>query len=76
MTARVLTGSKQEIAEKLAAMVGNVHEAIVFIDELVDERAAPTEGGENIFAEMEPYTVQQASADDSREGIYQRQEGE
>jgi len=72
MTARVLTGSKQEIADQVAEMVGDVREAIVFIDD-VKTRA---EADENIFAEMEAFTVQRASADDSRAAIYQRLEAE
>jgi hypothetical protein len=76
MTARVLTGSKQEIAEKVAEMIGDVREAIVFIDEPIDERAAQTATVEDIFAEMEPFTVRQAGVDDSREAIYQRLEAE
>ena len=71
MTARVLTGSKQEIAQKLAQIEGSIHEAIVFIDE-----PSPVELSEDIFAEMEPFTVQQATADDSRDAVYQRLEGE
>ena len=33
MKARVLTGSKQEIADKVAEIDGDIREAIVFIDE-------------------------------------------
>ena len=74
MTARVLTGSKQEIADKVAELDGDIREAIVFIDEPhPDAEAASTD---DIFAEMEQFTVQQTSADDSREAIYQRLEGE
>jgi hypothetical protein len=29
-----------------------------------------------MFAEMEPFTVQQADADDSRDAIYRRAQGE
>jgi hypothetical protein len=78
MTARVLTGSKQEIAQKVANMEGEVREAVVFIEEPSDSRP----GGEgaqdagDIFAEMEPYMVHVGDVDDSREAIYTRQEGE
>jgi hypothetical protein len=33
MTVRIITGSKQQIAEQVARMPGEVREAIVFIDE-------------------------------------------
>jgi hypothetical protein len=72
MKARSLTGSKQEIAEKLAALSGDVREAIVFIDEPADG----ADSAEDIFAEMEPFTVRQPIVDDSRDAIYQRAEGE
>ena len=72
----VLQGSKQEIAEQIARLEGDVREAIVFIAEPSD--AAPVAGsnGEDMFAEMEPYMVDVAEWDDSREAIYTRQEGE
>jgi hypothetical protein len=38
MTARVLTGSKQEIAQKVANLQGEVREAIVFVEEPADLR--------------------------------------
>ena len=61
MTAHVLTGSKQEIAQKVAAMEGEVREAIVFIEEPSDLRSAGGNGAQNVedmFAEMEQYMVQ------------------
>ena len=79
MTARVITGSKQEIAQKVANLEGDVREAIVFVEETADSRPAPREGtqdAEDIFAEMAPYTVHVEDADDSREALYTRQEGE
>jgi len=72
MTARVLAGSKQEIAQKIAQMEGNVCEAIVF----VDDPPAPFDPADDIFAEMESITVQQKKIDDSRESIYERRDGE
>jgi hypothetical protein len=72
MTPHILTGSAQEIAAKVVVMGTSVREAIVF----VDDQSLPTKGIEDVFAEMEPYTIQQVSFDDSREGIYQRVEGE
>jgi hypothetical protein len=72
MTAHVLRGSKEEIATMIAKMEGQIREAILF----VDETAAPVESAEDIFAEMEPYTVRISNVDDSREAIYQRMERE
>jgi hypothetical protein len=73
MKAHVLTGSKSEIAEQLMRIDGEVREAIVFVDE-----PAPSipESVEDMFAEMEPYTVKVGGADYSRESIYTRMEGE
>ena len=79
MTARVLKGSKQEIAQKVASLDGEVREAIVFIEESADLRPSGGEGAENaqdIFAEMEPYVVRVRDVDDSREALYTQQEGE
>ena len=72
MTARVLTGSKQEIAKKVAQIDGEIREAIVF----VDEPSASSGWAADIFAEMESFTVRQAGVDDSREAFYRRMEGE
>lgn len=69
MNAQVLRGSKQEIAEWVARIPGEVREAIVFVDE-----NGPN--GEDIFAEMEPFMVNVADADYSREALYTRMEGE
>jgi hypothetical protein len=74
MKARVVKGSKQEIAETVARIPGEVREAIVFVEEPSDQAPAPS--GEDIFAEMEPFTVHVGSADYSREAIYTRVEGE
>ncbi len=79
MTARVLKGSKKEIAQKVASLEGEVREAIVFIEEPADLRPPGGEraqDAEDIFAEMEPYMVHVGGVDDSREAIYTRQEGE
>ncbi len=77
MKAHVLTGSKQEIADGLARISGDVREAIVFVDE---PAPTPPEAlgcpGEDIFAEMRPYMVDVPDIDDSREAIYSRMEGE
>ena len=74
MKAQVLTGSKYEIAETVAGIDGEIHEAIVFVEEPSDSNPAPF--AEDIFAEMEPFTVRVGSADDSRESLYTRMEGE
>jgi hypothetical protein len=74
MKAQILRGSKQEIAETVARMVGEVREAIVFIEEPTD--VAVGAGREDIFAEMEPFTVRVGDADCSREALYSRIEGE
>lgn len=71
MTARVLTGSKQQIAQQVAHLEGEVREAIVFIEEPIGATTQPLpQSAEELFKEMEPYTVQVADFDDSREGIY------
>ncbi len=67
-------GSKQEIAETVARISGEVREAIVFVEEPSDQAQAPS--GEDIFAEMEPFMVHVGGADYSREAIYTRMEGE
>ena len=76
MTARVLTGSKEEIARQVATLEGDVREVVVFIHEPAEVAHPPAETVEDLFAEMEPYTVKVADFDDSREAIYQPAEGE
>jgi hypothetical protein len=77
MKTHILRGSKQDIAERLVRISGEVREAIVFEDEPVPARtdAAPREA-EDIFAEMAPFMVDSPDVDDSREGIYTRLEAE
>ena len=77
MTARVLTGSKQEIAQKVAGIDGEVREAIVFVEEPSQAPRLPVGAcaGE-LFAEMEPYMVQVGDADYSRDAVYSRHPGE
>jgi hypothetical protein len=77
MKTHVLKGSKQEIAERLVRLSGEVREAIVFEDEPAPAgiESAPGEA-EDIFAEMAPFMVDIPSVDDSREAIYTRMEGE
>lgn len=74
MKAQVLTGTKSEIAETVARIDGDVHEAIVFVEEPCDAKGSPLE--EDIFAEMEPFTVKAGGADYSRQALYTRREGE
>jgi hypothetical protein len=77
MKTHVLRGSKQEIAERLARMSGEVREAIVFVEE--PTLAAPGVGrpdAEDIFAEMRPFMVEAADVNDSRQAIYTRIDGE
>jgi len=77
MTARVITGSKQEIAAKVAGLEGDVREAIVFIEEpMRSSTQGVPETVEEMFKEMEPYTVKVGDVNDSREAIYTRMEGE
>ncbi len=75
MKTHVLTGSKSEIAESIVRIDGEVREVIVFVEEPSDSTVQPLLE-EDIFAEMEPYTVKVDEVDDSREAIYTRMEGE
>lgn len=71
MQAHVLRGTKQQIAENLARMPGEVREAIVFVEEpATAETRMPDR--EDIFAEMHPYMVDAEDLDDSREVVYTR----
>lgn len=74
MKVHVLTGSKSEIAEKVSRIDGAVHEAIVFVEEPLSAIAEPSDV--DIFAEMEPFMVRVGAAEDSRESLYTRMEGE
>jgi hypothetical protein len=73
MNVQVLRGSKQEIAEGVARIPGEVREAIVFIEGPAD---APPRPGEDIFAEMDPFVANAGGADYSRDTLYSRLEGE
>jgi hypothetical protein len=78
MEVHVLKGSREEIAEGLARIRGEVREAIVFVEQsaATSGQAAPGDA-DDIFAEMEPYVAEGNTAvDDSREAIYTRLEGE
>ena len=77
MKTHVLTGSKQEIADRLVRIGGEVSEAIVFEDEAAPAGRDPAVRElEDIFAEMTPFMVDVQTVDDSREAIYTRMEGE
>jgi len=75
MQAHVLRGTKQQIAENLARMPGEVREAIVFVEEPAQAKARMPDR-EDIFAEMRPYMVDVEDLDDTREAVYTRGEGE
>jgi hypothetical protein len=74
MKAHVLRGSKQQIAESVARLDGEVVEAVVFVMEPAAAVAALT--GEDIFAEMDPFMAQASDPDYSRESIYGHMKGE
>ena len=74
MQAQIVRGSKQEIAETVARMGGDVREAIVFVEEPSDAEAQAL--GRDIFAEMEPFIVRAGGADYSREALYSPMNGE
>jgi hypothetical protein len=57
MSAQVIRGSKQEIAERIMQMPDEVREVFVISNE-------PIRPGEDIFAEMKPYEVNVGNAND------------
>jgi hypothetical protein len=75
MQAHVLRGTKQQIADNLARMPGEVREAIVFVEEPA-QAEAQIPAGEDIFADMRPYMVDVEDLDDTRETVYTRRNGE
>lgn len=76
MKTHVLKGSKQEIAESLIRMSGEVREAIVFEEESPEVPEAATQDAQKLFAEMDPFMVDASDVDDSRQAVYTRIEGE
>ena len=82
MVARVLTGSKQEIARKVVDLEGEVREAVVFVEESTGLGSGcggdggSTQDAADIFVEMQPHMVHVQDVDDSREALYSRQDGE
>jgi hypothetical protein len=77
MTAHVLKGTKQEIAQQVANLEGDVREAIVFVEQpqVTAAQSVPATV-EELFKEMEPYMVNVGNADYSSEAIYSRKPGE
>jgi hypothetical protein len=75
MSARVLRGTKQEIAAALARLSGEVREAIVFVDDPAPPAPAAPDA-EDVFAEMRPFMVDVGDVDDSRKAIYSPTDGE
>jgi hypothetical protein len=75
MKTHVLRGSKQEIADRLVRIKGEVREAIVFEEEAMARAVGPNENTD-IFAEMGPFMVDVHDVNDSREAIYTRMAGE
>lgn len=77
MKTHILKGSKQEIAEGLVRISGEVREAIVFEEDSAPEASvAAMDDTADIFAEMAPFMVDAQDVDDSREALYTRREGE
>jgi hypothetical protein len=78
MTATILQGSKQEIADRIMQMPGDVREVIVVVEEPVPAPALSASGDDFLadLAEMEPYMSDATYVDCSREAIYTRMEGE
>ena len=75
MTRYVLSGSKEEIAKTIERMEGVICEVVVMLQEPL-AKLPPSNVDEDMFAEMDPYMVHVGNADDSREAIYTRVEGE
>ncbi len=74
MKVEIVRGTKQQIAETVVRIRGEVREAVVFVEEPSD----PTHEtfAQDLFAEMEPFMVKVGAADYSRETLYTRMEGE
>ena len=77
MRTQILRGSKEEIAETLVRLNGEVREAIIFLEDLesLDSQSASADS-EEFFAEIRPSMVDAAEIDDSREAIDSRAVGE
>ena len=68
MKTQVLRGTKSGIAADVATIDGEIHEAIVFVEEPTD--STPPATVDDLFAEMDRLTVYVGDADDSRQAIY------
>jgi hypothetical protein len=75
MEKHVLSGSNEEIAQKIAQLKGVICECVVYVQEPL-ANSPPPNPDEDMFTEMDPYMVHVGNADDSREAIYTRVEGE
>lgn len=75
MKTHVLKGSKQEIVEGLARIIGEVREAIIFEEEPLS-LAPSSHQSVDIFTEMELFMVDSQQVDDSRESVYMRMDCE
>jgi hypothetical protein len=73
MSTQILRGSKLEIAESVARIPGEVHEAIVFVEEPSDLTES---SAQELFDSMEPFATHAGGADYSREALYSRMEKE
>ena len=74
MKTQIVTGSKSEIAETVVRIEGEIREVIVFVEEPSDLINGSLD--QDIFAEMEPFTVKAGGADYSRQSLYTPMEGE
>ena len=71
MKTHILTGSKQEIAERLVQMNGDVREAIDFEEVAAQPSSDSAQRAlDDLFAEMTPFMMDVPAVDDSREAIY------
>ena len=70
MKVEIVRGTKQQIAERVVRIPGEVCEAVVFVEEPSDSTTELS--GEDIFAQMEPFTVNVGEVDDSRDGESKR----
>ncbi len=69
MRTHVFTGNKEQIADRVASLTGDVREAIVFVEDGPDEGAAAVPG-DDLFQEMAPLAVTVGGADYNRDAIY------
>ena len=67
MKTQILRGSKEQIAEAVIRIGGEVREAIVFVEEPLD--LTEDLGGQDVLAEMEPLMVKGDNVDYSRESF-------